>query len=127
MNGKLKLFMLVMALLGQFSCGDGKGNGLSEKIDKTTLEQMAIGQDVQLIDVRTPEEYNLGYIGDAINFDINNQEQFLEQIASLDKEEPVYLYCKMGGRSNRAAELMKEKGFKKIYDYSGGYQDWISE
>lgn len=127
MLGKVKLFVFCITMLLQFSCGDPKGDSFSEKIDKATLQQMAIGQDVQLIDVRTPMEYKLGYIGDAINFDINNQEQFLEQITLLDKEKPVYLYCKMGGRSNRAAELMKDKGFKKIYDYSGGYQDWISE
>lgn len=95
------------------------------KVDKTFLKKEVLGKEVQLVDVRTPEEYESGHIDDAINFNIINNENFLEQIETLDKDEPVYLYCKMGGRSNRAAELMKEKGFTKIYDYSGGYNDWV--
>lgn len=96
-------------------------------IDKATMKAEVIGNDVQLIDVRTPQEYEAGHIDDALNFDIKNLQLFEEQIETLNKEEPVYLYCKMGGRSARAAQLLKEKGFTKIYDYAGGYDEWSSK
>ena len=94
-------------------------------VDKAFLKEEVIGKPVQLIDVRTQEEYDSGHIDDALNFNIINNETFLEQIETLDKNEPVFLYCKMGGRSNRAALLLKDQGFTKIYDYSGGYNDWV--
>ena len=94
-------------------------------VDKAFLKEEVIGKPVQLIDVRTQEEYDSGHIDDALNFNIINNETFLEQIETLDKNEPVFLYCKMGGRSNRAAQLLKDQGFTKIYDYSGGFNDWV--
>ncbi|UJH68763.1 rhodanese-like domain-containing protein [Allomuricauda sp. SCSIO 65647] len=94
-------------------------------IDKATMKSKVIGKDVQLVDVRTPEEYQVGHIDDAVNFDIKDPLHFEEQLTGLNKDEPVYLYCKMGGRSARAAKMLKEKGFEKIYDYAGGYTDWV--
>jgi len=97
------------------------------RIDKSYLKENVVNKDVQLVDVRTAEEYAAGHIGHAVNFNIVQGNVFLEQIQSLDKDKPVYLYCKAGGRSNRAAQLLKERGFVKIYDYSGGYNDWVTE
>jgi rhodanese-related sulfurtransferase len=94
-------------------------------VDNIFIENEVVGKDVQLVDVRTEEEYESGHIDDAVNFNIIDNETFLNQIETLDKNEPVYLYCKMGGRSNRAANILKEKGFTKIFDYSGGYNDWV--
>ncbi len=96
-------------------------------VDKAAIKTAITGKKVQLIDVRTSEEYDAGHIANAVNFNIINRDTFLIQVQELDKQQPVYLYCKMGGRSNRAAQLLKEKGFKKIFDYSGGYNDWVLE
>ena len=97
------------------------------KIDKDYVRENVIGNTVQLVDVRTPEEYESGHIEGAVNYNIINSEAFLGQIKELDKDQPVYLYCKMGGRSDRAANLLKEHGFSKIFDYSGGYNDWVTD
>lgn len=96
-------------------------------IDKEEIKTHVIGKEVQFIDVRTAEEYDFGHIDDAVNFNIIDRKVFISQIQKLDKDQPVYLYCKVGGRSNRAAKLLKEKGFKKIFDYSGGYNDWVTQ
>lgn len=122
MRSFVLLFLTLVA-----ACQTKKSNATIEVIDKVYLTDEVLGQDVQLVDVRTPEEYEAGHIGDAVNYNIIDSELFLKQIDGLDKQKPVYLYCKMGGRSNRAAELMREQGFVKIYDYSGGYNDWVSE
>lgn len=113
---------LLITVLG-FSCQNNT-TGITV-VDKTFLEEEVIGKDVQLVDVRTQEEHESGHIDDAFNFNVIDSEAFLNQIETLDKDEPVYLYCKMGGRSNRAANIMKEMGFTKIFDYSGGYNDWM--
>ena len=118
--------LVLLCFCCSVSCQDKTKNTIV-KIDKVTLQEAVKGNNVQLVDVRTPEEYAAGYIGEAVNYNIIDSETFLRQIEGLDKEEPVYLYCKMGGRSNRAAILLKEKGFTAIYDYSGGYNDWVSE
>ncbi|MEZ4810124.1 MAG: rhodanese-like domain-containing protein [Allomuricauda sp.] len=122
---RIKCILLGIGLLWALSCFPQE-DGTIKKIDKATMETEVIGKDVQLVDVRTPMEYNNGHIDDAVNFDVNGS-SFPKQIKTLDKEKPVYLYCKMGGRSNRAAEILKSKGFKKIFDYTGGYDDWRSQ
>lgn len=123
MKSLLEISLFSFCFLLFASC-DSKEEGTIIKIDKKTIKTDVVGNDVQFIDVRTPEEYEDGHIDDAINFNIKDDDAFLHQISALDKNEPVYLYCKKGGRSNNAAELLKSKGFKKIYDYSGGYDDW---
>ena len=121
----IRLALMGFTVLWVFSC-QSQQKPFIKKIDKATVQSEVIGKDVQLVDVRTPMEYDQGHIDDAVNFNIND-EGFLNQVETLDKNKPVYLYCKMGGRSNRAAELLKSKGFTQIYDYTGGYTDWSSK
>jgi rhodanese-related sulfurtransferase len=79
--------------------------------------------DVQLIDVRTPEEYKTGFIADAQNIDFFSS-TFAEDISKLDKSKPVLLYCKSGGRSAKCAKKLLSAGFVKIYDLEGGISKW---
>ena len=48
-------------------------------------------------------------------------------IRKLDKNEPIYLYCRSGKRSAKAAQILKEMGFKEIYDMEGGFLNWESQ
>nr|WP_299382619.1 rhodanese-like domain-containing protein [Allomuricauda sp.] len=123
MQKVLNLLFSAVCCLFFCSCQSQKEEGV-KKIDKATVKSDVIGKDVQFIDVRTPKEYLNGHIDDAVNMNVNDP-GFKDQILQLDKEQPVYLYCKMGGRSNRAAQLLQEMGFQTIYDYSGGYKDWV--
>ena len=74
-----------------------------------------------LIDVRTPEEYNSGHLKYSQNIDYKSPD-FQNQIIKLSKEKPVYLYCRSGNRSGKAAEILKTLGFKKYYNI-GGFED----
>lgn len=123
MKSLLKVSLLGFCFLLFSSCKT-KEEGTIIKIDKKIIKTDVVGNDVQFIDVRTPEEYKDGRIDDAINFNFKDSTAFLIQIATLNKKEPVYLYCRSGNRSNKAAILLKNKGFKTVYDYSGGYNDW---
>ncbi|MEM9362966.1 MAG: rhodanese-like domain-containing protein [Bacteroidota bacterium] len=106
-----------------FSCKSSSGQEITVVNHEDMLERV-VDKEVQLVDVRTTKEYEAGHIGDAINFNISDGGKFLEQIKSLNKYEPVYLYCKSGVRSKRAAKLLQKEGFTQIFDYSGGYDDW---
>jgi len=77
-----------------------------------------------VIDVRTPSEFNEGYIKGAknINFFDSN---FTKQINSFDKSKPIYVYCKTGHRSENASEKMVQLGFKEVYDLKGGIINWV--
>ncbi|MDH7913223.1 rhodanese-like domain-containing protein [Winogradskyella sp. SYSU M77433] len=80
-------------------------------------------EDVQLVDVRTPEEFEEVRIVDSQNIDFNSP-TFDEDITKLDKEKPVILYCKGGNRSAKCAKKLKDAGFKKVYDLEGGISKW---
>ena len=83
-------------------------------------------KDAQLLDVRTPQEWQLGKIASSncMNF---NEADFKEQIEKLDKNKPVFVYCAGGGRSSKAAPILQAAGFKQIYNLTGGgYKDLAS-
>ncbi len=79
--------------------------------------------NVQLIDVRTPEEYAGGHLNNAVNIDIRSAD-FTEQLNKLDKTKPVLVYCLSGGRSSAAAGKMEEMGFSEVYNMEGGIMKW---
>ncbi len=93
-------------------------------VDKAAFKSAIETNTVQLVDVRTPEEYKNGHIAYAINIDFLNPDYFSKAIKELNKEKPVFLYCHSGGRSHKAALLLEEMGFKEIYDLKGGYSEW---
>ncbi|MBK9489136.1 MAG: rhodanese-like domain-containing protein [Haliscomenobacter sp.] len=70
-----------------------------------------------------PAEFSAGNIEGAQNIDVKNAE-FKTMAAKLDKKRPVAVYCLSGIRSARAANYLKEMGFKKIYNLDGGYTAW---
>lgn len=76
--------------------------------------------NVQLIDVRMKSEFDEGHIKGAKNFHIYGKD-FQDSILTLDKEKPVYVYCKAGARSEEASLELKKAGFKKVYDLKGGF------
>ena len=104
----------------------GCKNDAQESVKVVTPDEMQTIlelEGVQLVDVRTPEEFNEGYIENAQNIDYYSP-TFDEDIQKLDKSKPVILYCKSGNRSGKCAEILKEAGFEKIYDLEGGITEW---
>lgn len=78
---------------------------------------------LQLIDVRTPDEYAQGHLPQAENVNVL-AEDFEERISSYDKEQPIYIYCQSGNRSKKAAAKLAEMGFTQIFDLQGGFKNW---
>jgi rhodanese-related sulfurtransferase len=76
-------------------------------------------KNVQLVDVRTPLEYKNGHLKNAINIDFFS-EKFDSEFNKLNKEKAIYLYCRSGNRSRKAANKLATMGFIEIYDLEGG-------
>ena len=79
--------------------------------------------DIQLIDIRTPREYAEGYIEGAININFFDRD-FNAQMAKWNKDKELYIYCRSGNRTGKAARRLKDQGFTKIYDLQGGILNW---
>jgi rhodanese-related sulfurtransferase len=84
------------------------------------------GTPINIIDVRTPEEVAEGIISGAIPMNFYD-EDFSNQLKTLDVTVPTYIYCRSGGRSGKAALLMERMGFKEVYDLDGGITAWLSQ
>lgn len=78
----------------------------------------------QVIDVRTRREFATGHIEGAQNLHVYDKD-FEQRVDKLDKTEPVYVYCKVGGRSAEAVEVLKAKGFMHIIELDGGMDAWL--
>ena len=80
-----------------------------------------------IIDVRTDDEFSTSYIGGAVNIDFYKGNEFISEIEKLDKSKSYFIYCRSGARSGQTCELMKQKGFKKVYNLKGGILGWTGE
>lgn len=115
-------FLMLTVVVLTVSCK----NDQSESIEVVTPEEMqeiSELEDVQLIDLRTPQEFDTGHIASSQNIDYFS-DTFEEDIQKLDKSKPVVVYCKSGKKSAECADKMKDNGFVKIYDLDGGIAKW---
>ena len=127
-KSNLSALILLILSIGYISCAqDKKTEKPDETIELISIEELEKSIiSIQLVDVRTPEEYKEGHIKNAENMNVKDND-FLDQMSKLDKDEPVYVYCKFGGRSTKAANQLKSAGYKKIYNLKGGIKQWIAE
>ncbi len=79
---------------------------------------------IQLLDVRTPAEYNSGHIKNSLLADWTDKKEFTRRIEYIDKNKPVYVYCLAGGRSGAAAKEMRAAGYTEVYELTGGINAW---
>lgn len=84
-------------------------------------------QDVQLVDVRTEQEYGNGHLKEAILINIQGQDFTAKATQQLDKQKPVIIYCRSGRRSMQAAQILVNEGFETVYNMKGGILAWQAE
>ena len=117
------LFLLLLFLASSCNAQNSSSSGKSVVLNQEEFKSQISGKKVQLIDVRSPEEFNDGHISNSKNINYNSAE-FKEEVSKLDKSKPVYVYCQAGGRSAAAAKVLVQMGFSKVYDLKGGYGSW---
>lgn len=76
-----------------------------------------------ILDVRTPQEFEMDHIVGSTNLDIY-ESSFKNSLEGLDKNSPVFVYCKSGNRSSKASSILQDVGFKEVYELEGGVQNW---
>ena len=113
--------IFILAIL--FSCNFS--TPVINEITTSDFKSLSSVEDIQLIDVRTIEEYNSGYIVGALNIDFYKS-SFIDSINVLDKSKTTVIYCKSGNRSSKSALMMKSLGFKNVYNLKEGMNGWLS-
>tara|TARA_Y100000739_G_scaffold173179_1_gene150911 strand:+ start:444 stop:848 length:405 start_codon:yes stop_codon:yes gene_type:complete len=123
MNSILKYILLVAFTI--FSCSLINNESINQMNSDELIEFIELN-DAILVDVRTEDEYNSGYIENSLNIDYFSNE-FSVNADKLDKNTPIILYCRSGNRSSMSANKISKLGFNEIYNLEGGILEWIEE
>ncbi|MDD3723689.1 MAG: rhodanese-like domain-containing protein [Lutibacter sp.] len=116
-------FLVLIAVLG-ISCNT-KSQSQSDSITviaPTEFKEKSANQTI--IDIRTPQEFREGHIEGAVNINYYDN-NFLDQIAKYDKNQPLFIYCRSGNRTSSASKKIADYGFTQIYDLEGGILYWL--
>ena len=122
----MKKVFISLGLCALLIACDGNKNDKtksSKTVNTETFSKQTNESDVQIIDVRTPEEFAQGHIENAININIMDN-NFETEISKLDKSKKTLVYCKSGGRSSEAAQKLSSMGFENISNLEGGLLAW---
>jgi adenylyltransferase/sulfurtransferase len=109
--------------------------GITQQVEtKTTMEEISAtelkqrldkGDDIQIIDVREPHEYEIGQIPDSKLIPLG---QVLNRMNEIDPDRETVVHCKMGGRSAKAIDALQRSGFAgKLINLRGGITAWSDE
>ncbi|HNP17104.1 MAG TPA: rhodanese-like domain-containing protein [Fulvivirga sp.] len=118
----MKHILIIAAVM--FSCTASADETISKRVGVEEFNSIIENADVQLVDVRTPQEYSQGYIDDAINIDFMSDSFLIDFNNTMDKTKPVAIYCASGGRSAKALTKLKEAGYKEVYELGVGYNGY---
>ena len=100
---------------------------LSNGIEITSVElkrRLDRGDKLTLVDVREPNEYQINRIVGTVLIPLG---EVPRRYAEVDKDDEVVVYCKMGGRSAKAADFLRSVGFGRVLNLKGGILDWIEK
>lgn len=101
---------------------------MAENISQAEWEELIENdQNAVILDVRTTEEVEDGFIPNMLNIDIRKGQGFLDELEKLDKSKNYYVYCRSGARSAQACQLMNQMGFDTTYNLVGGFMNWDGE
>jgi phage shock protein E len=134
---RLLAALLASALaLTAAGCGGGSGTGAGEPAQTEASASAAVtlvspqeasdliqAGGVQVLDVRTPDEYAEGHIEGATLIDFYEPD-FADRIAALDRDQEYVVYCHSGNRSGQATAIMADQGFTAVDDVDGGIAAW---
>jgi rhodanese-related sulfurtransferase len=114
--------MLCGAVFGE----DKKSSDGATHVKAGEAEKLVKEGKVQVLDVRTADEYKEGHIKGAKNIDFT-ENNFETEAAKLDKTKPWLVHCGGGGRSTKSLEVLQKLGFQHIYHLDGGLKGWKAE
>jgi rhodanese-related sulfurtransferase len=86
-------------------------------------EMVASGEPIAIIDVREPNEWNLGHLPGAVHLPRGTIETKGE--ALIPRDRAVVLYCGGGSRSALAADTLQQMGYERVSSLAGGFREWV--
>jgi molybdopterin/thiamine biosynthesis adenylyltransferase/rhodanese-related sulfurtransferase len=98
-------------------------NGIPQLSVKELKRRMDAGEDLFILDVREPFEYQIANIGGKLI----PQNDVPQRLAEIDRDREIIVQCKSGGRSQRIAELLTQSGYPKVVNLAGGILAWADE
>jgi molybdopterin/thiamine biosynthesis adenylyltransferase/rhodanese-related sulfurtransferase len=98
-------------------------NGVPEITVEELKQKLDNGDNVNVLDVREPHEYEVANIGAKLI----PLGELPERLVELDQDENFVIHCKTGGRSARAVQLLQRAGFQNVYNVKGGINAWSEE
>ena len=98
-------------------------NGVPEISVQELKRKMDDGEDINVLDVREPHEYEVANIG----VKLIPLGELPQRLAELDQSENFAVHCKTGGRSAKAVKLLQDAGFQNVYNVKGGITAWSEE
>ncbi len=107
------------------SCATAQNKNV-ENLTNEKFSEIAKQENVVILDVRTAKEYSDGHIPNAQNIDILNGD-FEKAITNLNPEKTYLVYCKSGGRSSKACNMLDNQKFNNVYNLSKGFSGWNGE
>jgi adenylyltransferase/sulfurtransferase len=98
-------------------------NGIPQLTVKELKKRLDAGEDVYILDVREPFEYQIAQIGGKLI----PQNDVPQRLAEIPREREIVVQCKSGGRSQRIAEYLKQSGYPNVVNLAGGILAWADE
>ncbi|XP_065804982.1 thiosulfate:glutathione sulfurtransferase isoform X2 [Labrus bergylta] len=115
----------------------GEASDNASVVTYSQLKTMLSTRDIQLFDVRSPDEYQAGRIADSVNIprileeslmlSPEHFEQKFEVRAPGKDDDNIVLYCRSGNRSNTALNIARQLGFMRVRHYKGGFSEWAEQ
>ena len=94
------------------------------QLDAAGLHNIMAKEDVQVVDVRAPDEWRRGHLPGAIHIPLA---ALPDRVGELDPSIPIVLHCKGGGRSSIATSFLQANGIGSVSNLAGGYEGWVAE
>ncbi len=98
-------------------------NVIVENVNPQDFKSIIAKENVVTLDVRTPKEVAQANIEGNSNINFFDP-KFKDKVNLIDKSKVIAVYCRSGSRSARAAQVLKDNGFKKVYNLAGGMIAW---
>ncbi|XP_035533837.1 thiosulfate:glutathione sulfurtransferase isoform X2 [Morone saxatilis] len=119
-------------------CGETPDSASASVVTYSQLKSMLSNHNIQLFDVRNPDEYQAGRIADAVNIPLGSLEDSLKlspeqfqqkfEVSAPGKDdENIVFHCKSGNRSFKALAIAHQLGFSRARHYKGGYSEWAEQ
>ena len=96
---------------------------IRELSPRDVREKRQRGDDAVYLDVREPNEWNLGRIPGAVHIPRGTLETKIEQ--AIPREKEIVIYCAGGNRSALAADTLRQMGYDNVSSMSGGWREWV--